>query len=182
MKGLVFLVGFAVVAVVGYLALRQHKNTSELLGETAARLGLQRGSAAVSAYLSPYAAVGEIGGLPVWIGTAPSRRGRRVFHYLQVVVGRHPGATVGPQPVGRASAAPCVPFDEVEHAVRATTSAAERSDARCSRFDGADIEVTPDLVVRTFTVPGIQSQRWARRVLATTRVLVAYAASHAPRR
>ena len=174
MTGLIFLVGFLMVGGLFYLAWRQHKNTQDLPSRVAAELGLSIGTSVGNRIFEFPAAFGSVQGRPVWIGSARRRlRGKDTF-FLQVVVGRHGQARVGPRPVGD-RAVKTVPFAQLWQALAQRPEAALAREARCGALDGGEIDVYPDAFVRTFTVNGIGTERWSTRVKASVRMLVAYA-------
>lgn len=179
MVWLIVAAAFLMAGFVGYLAWRQERNTRSLLGEVAERLDFEYGKSIGNALFEYPSAVGRIRGLPVFVGTSYLRtRGRDNF-FLQVVVGRHRDANVRPMPVGSAAEPQSLEsYGDVLDAVENVVDADKQRDSKGSLLTltgGSSVGIYDDVIERTFSVNGIQSQRWARRVIGTAHVLAAYA-------
>lgn len=177
---LVIAVAIFVVPLLGavWLLVRwENSRKRKHIERVASELGLQPGPSVANAMFSFPSLVGTVGGHAVWVGTVSGKRRGSAKRYLllQVVVGRQPAdATdvVGPHLLDAPSAE--IDYSALERSLQGSEIQRDLAEAKAGVLDGGDLLLTPEACVRTFASPSVTSAGWARKVIASARVMSAY--------
>lgn len=156
------------------------RNIKNLLA-LARRLGLQTGTSIGNRLFEFPSALGVVDGHPVWLGTVSGKRNHQRYILLQVVVARSAGddtSRVGPQRLELLDKArvASVPYAEIAGKLAGRVDDALLRAARTGALQGGtEIDVTEQLLIRTFAEAGVKNRALAERLEATVHVLAAYA-------